>query len=427
MKPLFIYNLYPKLYKNIKFWEKSLDKIVEMGFNSIFINPFHEPGFSGSLYSIKDYFSYNKEFFTDEKKEEDQIKDFLTQCKKRNLEIIMDLVINHTAKDSVLIEDHKNWYLLNEKNELISPGAWQDGNWVTWGDLATLNIEGSPDKENLWSYLKDIVCFYVNLGFTGFRCDAAYQVSSDFWTYIISNIKKEHKNIFFLAETLGCTPIHIQSLSNCGFDYIFNSSKWWNFEEEWCLEQYDLTRNIAPSISFPESHDTERLMSELNGNQTIFLQRLYFSALFSKGFMITSGFEYGFKKRLNTIYTTAQDWENTGLDYTENIKNILGIKKGFSSLSEESYMEVIPQPKKIFCYLKVWENQKVLICINKDINSKQEIFFENIEEVLKTDKIKDYSPENRIEGYLKKIDISLLAGEVKIFGSENHYNSQITF
>jgi hypothetical protein len=422
MKSLFIYNLFPRLYKNIGEWSKSLDKIEDMGFNSVFINPFNEAGFSGSLYAVKNYYTYNKNFFLKGKSEEEQIKDFIEECKKRKLEVVMDLVINHTAKDCILTGEHKNWYILNEKDELVSPGAWQDGNWVTWGDLASLNIESSPDRENLWEYLYEVVLHYAKLGITGFRCDAAYQVISEFWVYLISKIKKEFSNIYFLAETLGCTPIHIQSLSTCGFDYIFNSSKWWNFEEEWCLEQYDLTRNIAPSVSFPESHDTERLMKEVKGNKAHFLQRLYFSAVFSKGFMITSGFEYGFQKRLNTVYTNFSDWEKTNLDFTENIKSVLDIKKSLLPLKEESAIEVVPQSGKVFCFTKEWEGKKVLICINKDVSAEQPVNIENPEDLLGSKNIKDYSPEGKISGNIKSVKISLLPGEVKIFAGESQYS-----
>jgi len=320
MKSLYIYNLFPRLYKNVKDWEKQIKKIADMGFNCIYINPFHLPGFSGSLYSPKDYYKYNPDFFTKEKSEEQQLTDFIGACSKENIDVIMDLVINHTAFDSILVDAHKEWYIL-EDGKLKPPGALENGKYITWGDLATLNLENSPDKDNLWKYFLDICLHYLKLGFKGFRCDAAYQVPNDFWTYLISHVKKQYPDLYFLAETLGCTPVQIQAVSGCGFTYIFNSSKWWNFIDPWCVEQYTITRTIAPSISFPETHDTRRLFEESNGNQIIFLQRLYFEAIFSKGFMITSGFEYGFKNKLNVVSTTPKDWEDTGLDFTQNIKN----------------------------------------------------------------------------------------------------------
>ena len=423
MKALYIYNIFPKLYKNIKEWEKSLDRIIEMGFNSIFINPLHYPGFSGSIYAVKDYYEYNEHFFLKTKSAEEQLKDFLLICKEKNLDIFMDLVVNHTSIDASLIKKHKNWYKVTDNGDIENPGTWEDGKRIIWGDLATFDLENSPDKNNLWDYLYKVCHHYLKLGFTGFRCDAAYQVSYDFWSFLFSNLKKEFNDILFLAETLGCTPVQIQSLSLCGFDYIFNSSKWWNFNDTWCLEQYALNRNVAPSISFPETHDTQRLMEEVNRNETLFLQRLYFSGLFSKGFMVTTGFEYGFKKRINSVKTTHNDWEDTGMNYTENIKKILSIKKAFIPLHEESPIEIVDQSNwdNIFCFVKEWKDQRVLICLNKDGNNNQKIIINNLEKILRINKIKDYSPENRINGYIKKLNITLPPGAVKIFASEKHY------
>ena len=84
MKPLYIYNLFPKLYKNSKEWEKAIPKIAKMGFNTIYLNPLHYPGFSGSLYAPKDYYQYNPLFFTKTKPEEDQIKSFIAMARKNS-------------------------------------------------------------------------------------------------------------------------------------------------------------------------------------------------------------------------------------------------------------------------------------------------------------------------------------------------------
>jgi starch synthase (maltosyl-transferring) len=420
MKPLYIYNLFPRLYKNTEEWIKNIDHISDMGFNCIYINPFHYPGFSGSLYAPKDYYKYNPVFFTAGKSEEEHLKDFIAACNVRNIDVYMDLVVNHTSIDCILINEHKNWYLLLENGEIKRPGAWENGKYVTWGDLATFDLENSPDKANLWQYLLDMCTYYAGLGFKGFRCDAAYQVPNEFWFFLINSLRKKHPDTIFLAETLGCTPVQIQSISGCGFNYIFNSSKWWNFNESWCLEQYSLTRNIAPSISFPETHDTQRLFDELNGNETAFLQRLYFAALFSKGLMITSGFEYGFRKKLNVTSTTPEDWEKTGKDFSGKIKKILSIKNRLNPLNEESIIDVVDQQnwQNVFCFMKEWDFQRVMIIINKDLVKKQKINIPNAINLMRAEKLVDFSPESRIEGNMTSINFELNPGEVKIIAGE---------
>jgi len=56
---------------------------------------------------------------------------------------------------------------------------------VLWRDLAQFDHKNSKDKEGLYAYLFEVVEYLLGLGITGFRCDAAYQVSASFWKRLI--------------------------------------------------------------------------------------------------------------------------------------------------------------------------------------------------------------------------------------------------
>ena len=58
-KPTLIYNLFPTLFGPIPAWEEHLDRIADMGFTWIYLNPINTPGLSGSLYAVKDYYGIN--------------------------------------------------------------------------------------------------------------------------------------------------------------------------------------------------------------------------------------------------------------------------------------------------------------------------------------------------------------------------------
>jgi hypothetical protein len=137
---------------------------------------------------------------------------------------------------------------------------------------------------------------YAAFGVDGFRCDAAYKVPGELWRTLIGTVKHHRPGVTFFAESLGCPIEDTVRLAQSGFDFIFNSSKWWDFTAPWCLEQYRQTAPLVPSVSFPESHDTGRLAVELNGDQAAVKMRYAFSALFSAGVMMPIGFEYGFRR-----------------------------------------------------------------------------------------------------------------------------------
>jgi len=92
-----------------------------------------------------------------------------------------------------------------------------------------------------------------------------------------------------------------------------NSSKSWNFEDPSCLEQHREFEEV-PSISFPETHDTDRLAQETNGREAIQRQRYAFAAIFSAGVMIPMGYEFGFRHKLRVVETQPSDWEAGSMD-----------------------------------------------------------------------------------------------------------------
>ncbi len=57
-----IYNLFPSLVGSIERWTTHLARIAAMGFDWVYVNPFHEPGYSGSLYAVKSYYRLNPLF-----------------------------------------------------------------------------------------------------------------------------------------------------------------------------------------------------------------------------------------------------------------------------------------------------------------------------------------------------------------------------
>jgi starch synthase (maltosyl-transferring) len=330
-----IYNLFPLLAGPLPGWRPHLERAAAMGFTWIFVNAFHQAGYSGSLYSVKDYYTIDARLVNGSVPPGEQLAAMLREASGLGLSVMMDLVINHTAFDSPLIGEHPEWFRRDDKGRIVHPGAKEGKRRVVWRDLAEVDNAGSPEREALWAYWRRFALHYAGMGFRGFRCDAAYQVPEALWRDLIGAVKAQYPDTLFLAETLGCTPAQTLNTARAGFDFIFNSSKWWDFREPWCLEQYALTAPVVPSIGFPESHDTPRLAAELDGDRAAVLQRYAFAAVFSTGVMMPIGFEYGFRRRLHVVRTTPQDWEAPTWDLTGAIGVIHRTKAALRALNEE--------------------------------------------------------------------------------------------
>ena len=184
---------------------------------------------------------------------------------RHGLRVIMDLVVNHTSKDSELVASNPHWFTRDARGNVVSPYATDPADptqKTVWGDLAELDYR-PPQQRQILGYFQQLVRHYIGLGFGGFRCDAAYKVPAEVWRGLIGDAKAADPDVVFCAENLGAPKEAVLALAGAGFDYLFNSVKWWDFESPWLLEQYDDFRHIAPSIGFPESHDTDRLVNEL--------------------------------------------------------------------------------------------------------------------------------------------------------------------
>lgn len=395
---MILYNLFPLLAGNVKQWSPHLRRAADLGFDSIFINPIQYPGYSGSLYSTKDYFRLNP-LIADgptRRSAEASFRKMAEEADALGLRLIVDLVISHCAFDSDLIKEHPAWFL-QEKGRVAHPWCMEGEKKVVWRDLAQFDHAHSKDKEGLYAYLVEVVEYLLGLGISGFRCDAAYQVPASLWRRLIHETRSRHPKTLFLAETLGCSPKETIHTAKAGFDYIFNSSKWWDFRSPWLIEQYLLTREETRSISFAESHDTERLSVEAGGNVDALKQRYFFSAFFASGVMMPIGFEYGFRKRLHVVKTRTEDWEAPSVDLTSFIRQVNRAKASNPVFIEETPLELLPchNPNILFLWKgSLRARQEALIILNKDVHEKQHFYTDNLYQHIQANgPLRDVSPE----------------------------------
>ena len=374
MTPI-IYNLFPRLVGPADHWGDHAARAAAMGFNWMYLNPWHYPGFSGSLYAPKEFRRLNPLFVPagGDSYDLDILRSALADIAAQGLRPMMDLVINHTGKDSVLADEHPEWYCRDAKGDLVSPSVTDpdDPSKVTvWGDLAEIDNADSTDRQGLWNYWAGLVRESIRMGVRGFRCDAAYKVPAELWRFLISEARRVDPEVEFFAETLGGPVDAILELREAGFDYIFNSSKWWDFHAPWALEQNARFQSVVPSVAFPESHDTPRLAEESKGHEGVQRQRYAFAAAYSAGVMMPVGYEFGFRRRLNVVDTMPSDWERQSFDLIPFITRVNRLKLSRPALQGEALLRT---PWGLFGDVLLLEREtdagRAWILINKNPNN----------------------------------------------------------
>lgn len=396
---MIVYNLFPLLAGHFSAWKSHIDRAADMGFDWIFVNPVQKPGESESLYSIADYFQLNSRLADPQspRTPEEQLREVIQYAEQRGLRMMVDLVINHCASDSPLAHEHPEWFIRDPDGDIAHPCCLEDGEQVVWDDLIQFDHGHTTDPEGLYQYCRAVVEYLSWLGFRGFRCDAAYQIPDFVWRRLIHETKSLQPHVVFAAETLGCTEEETRCTAGAGFDFIFNSSKWWDFQADWLMQQHREGRAIAPSISFPESHDTERLLEESDGNVNVVKQRYLFAAMFSAGVMMPIGFEHGLRQRLHVVDTQPDDWRPNGVDLRDFIRQVNHLKRQYPVLHEETVNTLLPSANPNVLVMRKTSpraGQEALLILNKDPENWQYFEAEDLQQLVENDRpLVDVSPE----------------------------------
>lgn len=155
-------------------------------------DPEEKEKYLGSYYAISDYTAINPEFGSME-----DFDELINTAHDNGMYVILDWVANHTGWDHKWIEEHPEYYHKDKDGNVTDPINPDTGESWGWTDVAHLNYE----NDSLWKAMRDEMVYWVKeKNIDGFRCDVAGNVTTDFWNYVVPELKKE-KEIFMLAES----------------------------------------------------------------------------------------------------------------------------------------------------------------------------------------------------------------------------------
>ena len=110
--------------------------------------------------------------------------------------VIFDLVLMQTSRDCALIEEHPEWYVLDEKGH---PRIHQIA-WLVYSDVALLDL---PFNKPLQNYLSGVAPFWMRTcQLDGVRIDASQTVDRPFLKQIKNRINMVKPDAIVLGETL---------------------------------------------------------------------------------------------------------------------------------------------------------------------------------------------------------------------------------
>ena len=225
---------------------KKLDYIRDLGYTGIWLMPIN-PSPSYHKYDVTDYYSVDKMYGS-----VDDLKNLINECHKRDIKLILDLVLNHSSDKAPMfhksIEAHdkaingrslseedkkfKDFYTFFDSENDIPGGVkaykvpgknfYFEGNF--WSGMPEFNCD------SLWvqKEFENIIKYYMEMGIDGFRLDAVkyYFMGStakniEFLSKIKGWATKYNPDAYIIGECWDSSSV-ITNYYESGVDSFFN-------------------------------------------------------------------------------------------------------------------------------------------------------------------------------------------------------------
>ena len=314
---------------------RDLPRIRELGADVIWLLPVHpigekaRKGVLGSPYAIRDYRGVNPEYGT-----LDDFRRLVDEAHRLGMKCIIDVVYNHTSPDSVLAEEHPEWFYHKED------GAF--GNRVgDWSDIIDLDYK----NRGLWAYQIETLKYWASM-VDGFRCDVAPLVPLGFWREARAAVESVRPGCLWLAETVD--PGFIAQLRAEGFGCLSDCQTYEAFDICYDYDIYHVFRDYldgtVPLARYAEAVNRQEVTYPANYSKLRFLENhdqaraaflvpdgpslLNWTAFsfFQKGTgFIYAGQEAGCAHLPNLFYKDPVDW--TGPDRSEQFRRLCALNK----------------------------------------------------------------------------------------------------
>ncbi len=296
------YELFPRSWGGLRGVENRVPEFAQLGFDVLYLPPIHPIGLTnrkgrdnalvagpddpGSPWAIGDASGGHEAVHRDLGTKED-LRSLCQTAARHDIDIALDFAIQCSA-DHPWLTAHPEWFHRRPDGSLKfaenPPKKYQDIYNVNWD---------TPQWQELWQALLDIVLGWVDCGVKIFRVDNPHTKPTVFWEWLIAEVHKRDDDVVFLAEAFTRRRV-MQQLAKVGFSQSYTYFTWKN--SRWDLSEYvnELTRSeereyFRPNF-FPNTPDILHEYLQ-HGGRPAFEARLVLAATLSPSYGIYSGYE----------------------------------------------------------------------------------------------------------------------------------------
>ncbi|CAM3794385.1 alpha-amylase family glycosyl hydrolase [Mucilaginibacter galii] len=425
-------------------------------------------GPAGSPYAIKDYYDVDPDLAVDVPNRMAEFEALIERTHQQELKVIIDLVPNHVARtyhsdakpagvkdfgeDDDLTKAYSPqndfYYIPGQPftvpqdynpggDEFASPlkdGKFNENPAKGTGDdvftaspsinnwFETIKLNYGVDFSKgydmhfdpippVWQKMLDILCYWSAKGVDGFRCDMVEYVPSEFWAWIIPQMKQRYPELIFIGEAYQ-TGQYPNYLFSGKFDYLYDKvglydalkrltcnepdASTWQINNVWNNHCRGFDERM---LRFMENHDEQRIASpHFAGDAWLAVPGMIVTATLATGpVMIYFGQEVGEPATQAEGFSGAdgrtsifdycgvpehQKWVNGGAfdggQLTENqqalrsfYSRLLNISAQSQAIAEGKFYELMIANEhsegfneRLYLYLRYTAQERVLIAVN---------------------------------------------------------------
>ncbi len=273
--------------------EKLLPRVAAMGFDTLYFPPIHpigevnrkgknnatnaQVGDVGSPWGIGSQFGGHKSVHPELGTLED-FKSLVQKAKELGIEVAMDYALQ-AAPDHPYVKEFPQWFKWRPDGTV----QYAENPPKKYQDIQPIYFE-SNDWKNLWKELLDVALFWVEeCDIKVFRVDNPHTKPFYFWGWLMTEVKKKHPDVLFLAEAF-TRPKIMNELAKQGFTQSYTYYTWRNTKAELIeymeeLTQTDQKEYFRPNF-WPNTPDILPYALQ-SGMESVYLNKYFLAATLS--------------------------------------------------------------------------------------------------------------------------------------------------
>ena len=357
-----------------------ISHIREIGCNAVYIGPLFES--VGHGYETTDYKKLDSRLGTNK-----DLTNFVAECHKQGIRVILDGVFNHTGRDFFAFQDikrnrensqYKDWYC---NVNFWGNNSFNDGfsyeNWGGYDLLAKLNQKNPAVRD----YICDVIRFWVSeFDIDGIRLDAADVMDFEYMK-AMRRVANEVKPDFWLMGEV----IHgnysrwvnegtLHSVTN----YMLHKALYSGHNDHNYFEIAHTITYVSGMVgnklklySFVDNHDVERICTKLKKKEHFWpiyvmlytlpdIPAIYYGSEFGIEGRKERHSDASLRPALN--YEDYKDAVETN-KYTKLIAALGKIRQNTPALCYGDYKQLLLQTTH-FAYARTWDGKTVITTVN---------------------------------------------------------------